>query len=684
MVTMLRRAALRMLAIAAVQPGGLDAQTGSTQSGDSVSRQLKTVRVTEARSTAEVGGATAVIVATGELRSSPAPLLHQALRESPFVQVRQNSRGEMELSVRGSASRQAAVVVDGVPLSIGWDNRTDVSLVPITGSEEIVVVRGLGSILGGPNSLGGTIAISQGASAAPAGTRRAWGGMGVDANAAFVLTLGGSRTSAVAGGLLTIRGGVAHRDQDGVTLPAGVTDPTSRHGLRTNSDLTESDAFASFRWNDRRGRSLGLSASGFNAERGVPPEEHIKEPRLWRYPYHTRGVVALSGGIGAFATPWGTGVLDWAAGYNAGRTKIETFTDRTYTVVDDVELGDERTFTARVQARHTLPHNATLATAVTLANVRYIETLVPDPGAHYRQVLWSAGAEVEAPVGTQSTLSAGAVFDQASTPESGGRTPRQDAFDNVGWRAGISHDLNEVWRVHTSASQRSRFPSLRELYSGALNRFTPNPALKPETLVGLEGGVTFHGPLGAVPDATVQVTGFHHRLDDAVVRITLANTTRFMRVNRDRIASTGAEFIAGFVFGRNGERAVSLSGDALVQRVRLYDHTADAERHPENDPEVRGTVSMRLPLPMLARATAALRYTGRQYCLNADTGNEMELFGKATSNFGVERTFAVASSGPFRALRALFSLDNVGNAAVYDQCGLPQPGRTLRLMVTFR
>jgi iron complex outermembrane receptor protein len=40
------------------------------------------------------------------------------------------------------------------------------------------------------------------------------------------------------------------------------------------------------------------------------------------------------------------------------------------------------------------------------------------------------------------------------------------------------------------------------------------------------------------------------------------------------------------------------------------------------------------------------------------------------------------SGGAFRWLRAVLALDNAGNKAVYDQCGLPQPGRTLRLMMT--
>ena len=101
-----------------------------------------------------------MVIKPSETRSSPAPLLDQALRESPFVLVRQNSRGEMEISVRGSDSRQAAVLLDGVPISLGWDHRTDPSLIPLTGSERMVIVRGLGSLLNGPNTLGGSIEIS--------------------------------------------------------------------------------------------------------------------------------------------------------------------------------------------------------------------------------------------------------------------------------------------------------------------------------------------------------------------------------------------------------------------------------------------------------------------------------------------------------------------------------------------
>lgn len=672
-----------LIGAALVVPALAAAQGGGATPPDSSARTLRPVQVTETRTATTVGGASALILTTDKLRDAPAPMLENVLRELPFVNVRQNSRGEMELSIRGSDSRQAAVMLDGVPLTLGWDHRTDPSLIPVSGSEELVVVRGLGSLLGGPNALGGTISVSQGKTGPVAGTRQMWGGFGIDENAALLSSLGASRSVAARGGVLTTRGGLAYRSRDGVAAPNGVNG-TAQDGLRTNSDLRQTDGFASLRWTGRSGRALGATLTGFSAERGVPPEEHLQSPRLWRYPYTQRLVAAMNGSVGAFETPFGFATLDASAGYNGGRQKIESFSDRTYTTVAGTELGDERTWTMRTLFTHSLPREAKFSAAYTRADVRYDETLAPAPAARYRQVLWSAGAELDLPVG-RSRFGTGLVFDKSTSPETGGREPGQPPLDNFGWRAGFLHELTGAVQAHASASRRSRFPSLRELYSGALTRFRPNPELRPETLLALETGMTYHGAIGAARDATLQVTAFSHRLDDAVVRVTLTNPTRFMRVNRDRIESAGAEIVTGFMFGPDADRVVSLDADATVQRIRLVDPAAGGtERHAENNPEVRATVSLGAPLVRGARVLANARYSGKQYCLHAETGAEVTIASQGATDLGVERHFTWARRGPFSAMRALLSLDNVANAAVYDQCGLPQPGRTLRVMVSFR
>jgi len=392
----------------------------------------------------------------------------------------------------------------------------------------------------------------------------------------------------------------------------------------------------------------------------------------------------VSANTGVLSSPLGTGSVEIGVGMNNGNLKIETFADRNYGSVTGEELGDERTLTARALLTHSLGA-ATLRASYTSADVRYEETLSPAAPADYRQKLASTGVEVEAPVGARTTVAGGIVFDRASTPLTGGRTPGQEPFDNTGWRVGVSHELNQRARLHASASQRSRFPALRELYSGALNRFRPNPELKPETLLGFEGGFTLNNIVPSIAQSTFQLIGFRHQMDDAVVRITLSNPTRFQRVNRDRIESTGAELLGGFVFGADPDRAVSLNGDATLQTIKIFDQTAnDQPRRAENNPERRGRVEVGVPLPSQARAFATARYTGTQYCLNADTRNEDELQARSVADLAVQRNFRVANSGPFRFLRALVSFDNVGNTAVYDQCGLPQPGRTLRLTMTLR
>ena len=653
------------------------AQTPADSAADSARVKLKAVTVTGARSAGIVGGASAVVVRTEELKSSPAPLLDQALREIPFVHVRQNSRGEMELSVRGSDSRQAAVLLDGVPLTLGWDHRTDPSLIPLTGTRSLVIVRGLGSLLNGPNTIGGTIEVGH----APVIGTEAWIGGGVDETGAVVTTLGGARAL---NGSLAVRGGMSYRKRDGVTLPSDATDPTADDGERTNSDLRHVDGNAGVYWNGASGRALSLNVSGFDAERGVPPEEHLESPRLWRYPYHSRAVIALSGSTGTFGTPFGTASLDIGGGYNSGRLKIETYGDRTYSNVTGEELGDERNLVGRARLTHSLG-GGTVRAALTTSDIHYDETLSGNL-AKYQQTLWSAGAEVEIPVRAGTVVAGGLVFDKSSTPETGGRTPKQEPIDNVGWRAGLSHELSSAWRLHASASQRSRFPALRELYSGSLNRFSPNPELEPETLLGFEAGLTMNRAMGSTGTAVVEVTGFQHNLDDAVVRITLpAPDNRFRRVNRDEIESSGAELLAGFTFGGVGDRAFSLTGDALLQKITIRDKTlaGQPERHSENNPETRGSLELGVPLPLQFRGAANARYTGKQYCLNADSGDEMTLDSQTETDLSLARTFSVGR-GVLRTLRALVSLDNVGNATVYDQCGLPQPGRTVRVMFMLR
>ena len=133
------------------------AQQRDTVRTDTMVFRIEEIRVQARRPVTTVGGASAIEVTVDSLGLSAAPTVEEVLREIPSVHVRTNSRGESEISVRGSESRQVALLVDGVPISLGWDARTDVSVLPAAAAHEVTLVRGLSSILHGPNVLGGVV-----------------------------------------------------------------------------------------------------------------------------------------------------------------------------------------------------------------------------------------------------------------------------------------------------------------------------------------------------------------------------------------------------------------------------------------------------------------------------------------------------------------------------------------------
>ena len=647
------------------------AQQSDSVRADTV-RRIAPVTVTEARRVpVTVGGASAIRTTLDSLSLSGAPVLEEALREVPFVHVRQNSRGESELTVRGSESRQVAVLLDGIPLMLGWDHRTDPSLVPLSGARSLTIVRGLASVLQGPNILGGVVEVDVAGGAAAgddAGVRAAGS---VDQVGARAVSFGGTSIrdpNLDLPGRLEARAGLGLRHVPGVVLGRGLTEPGT-NGRRSNSDVESFDGFASVRSSSARGAWVGATVTGYRAERGVPPELHVAEPRRWRYPRQARTIGILTAGTGARATGWGRGAIRGSVAYNRGDYVIHDFASADYEQVAGRERGEEEVLVARVAGDHSLPRGARLDVALTGADVRFLETT--DAARRYRQRLGSAAAELLSPVLGTSQISGGLVADFADTPRSGDK-PALERLGAWGGRLGMTTvHASSGMRLHLSASHRARFPSLRELYSGSLGRFVPNPALRPERLLALETGVTSRR--GALE---TQAVVFHHDLADAIVRAP-TDDGRFRRENRQRIRSTGLEILSSWT-----RDALALETDLVFQHARVIDE-ATGSRRPEHQPWMQGDAEAMMPLFGGVRAMTAIRFAGTQYCIHPDDGREVALRGRARADAGVERTWTPRGR-TWRAFRLSLAAENLLDAVVYDQCGLPQPGRTVRLGFSLR
>ena len=655
------------------------APAGAATPPDTASVEVEGVTVFGTRPFSTRGGSSAIRADLDSLALPAATSLEQVLRSLPAIYVRTNSRGEAEISVRGSESRQVAVLVDGMPLTMSWDGRTDASILPVGGLQQVTLVRGLSTLLAGPNALGGVVEFESGAAGAPPTARALDLRSGTDHVGAYGASAALTAPRALSGGVLTLRAGLGHRDRPGVPLAHGIVEPLPDDDLRVNTDLTETDAFASARFDRRDGGWVSLAGSGFRAERGIAAELGVSEPRFWRYPLVTRALTVLSAGSGARRAPWGgTSSLRASLGADIGRTEIDAFDSRTYRNLDSQEDGDQRTYSLRVMGSQTLGRRADLHLGATSSDLTYDESLDQAAPSRYRHRMWSLAGETMVRLpragGTleEVDVSLGGAFDRSTYPLAGGKTalgPRNE----WGGRAGVSALFaGGRLALHASASRRARFPSLRELYSGALGRFDPNPDLRPEKLVAAEAGLTLRGASG-----TLQVVGFAERLSDAVVRIRVGS--KYRRVNQEGIRSTGIELVGSRTVG-----SLTLAGNLVGQSVDVLDPDAGLE-HPENLPEVSGGLRAELSLPRRLTLGGGVRYVGDQYALDPDTGLLATLPGRARVDLDLDRAWSLgAGAGWLSTLHTRIAVDNLTDEAIYDAFGLPEPGRGVRLEVRAR
>ncbi len=650
---------------------------------DTLHHELAPQIVSAARPTTTPGGASALEVQLDSTLIRPAATLEDVLRKMPLVVIRRNSRGEAQPALRGGEDRQIAVLVDGVPITLAWDQRADLSIVPVMAARSVTLHRGLSSLLQGPNALAGALEVDLArGTRADAPLPPLVLDVGMDQSGAGSVGLVGGMMRGGSTGRWVARAGGGFASSDGAVLahsladadPATAARLTSDGDLRLNSDTRAVDGFLSLRRVAGNGAWASLTGLGARFERGVVPEAHTTAPRLWRYPEQARGLGALAMGTGMRPTAWGRGDLELAVGADFGHTEIDEYADLTYQNVTRTERADDRTLTARLLGDHTIGTNGDLRMAVTYADIAHQEAINLAPEASYRQRLWSLATEADwrFEVGSPLRLSAGIALDGADTPESADKPPL-DRMDEWAARLGGTLVLSGgAVLLHASAGRRARFPGLRELYSGALGRFLENPNLRPEVLRTVELGATWRSAR-----RELQVVVFDQALDEAITRVavTTPEGNKFQRVNQGRVDAFGVELIGDLALG-----AFAGGGSMTLQRARGEDASGNATEL-EYEPAITGRVWGEAPLPARLRLSAELALVGEQQFIDLDSGEFAVLAPGARIDVRVARGFDLRAAGPWRRVETQLAVENAADVAVYDQAGLPQPGRTIRLQL---
>ncbi len=391
--------------------------------------EFEPVVVEAPRPVTTIGGASAIEVHIDSIPVPVAPSVEEVLRELPLLHVRTNSRGEAEISARGSESRQVAILVDGLPITLAWDARADVSVIPATAIRDVRFTRGLSSMLSGPNVLGGVIEIGVAQPRDQPSSRTMQVTMGGDHVGTFGMTAATSLPFETEDGKWLLRGGFGFRDSPGDPLARGVEEPVpTDDDLRLNTDNRNFDGFLSLRYLSEGGARLSFSGLAFRRERGVAAELGLpdQDARLWRYPHASRTLAVLSAGTGLQESPLGgKGHIEASVGLDRGRIDIDAYTSRAYDEVAEFENARDRTVTLRFLADQSLGVRGDLTGSFVWSRIHHDE-LIPDGEFDYEQNLMSVGLESvwrlvksRGPLNLL-TVSTGGAYDRARTPKAGG------------------------------------------------------------------------------------------------------------------------------------------------------------------------------------------------------------------------------------------------------------------------
>jgi iron complex outermembrane receptor protein len=224
-------------------------------------------------------------------------------------------------------------------------------------------------------------------------------------------------------------------------------------------------------------------------------------------------------------------------------------------------------------------------------------------------------------------------------------------------------------QARLAIGEKHRFPTMRELYGTAVNRFLINPSLQPEKSRSLELGYEYNDEsLNAV------ATAFYQKLD---------NTIDQRRVDglRQRINLRGTDIYGLELVGQwqvNSHWAVDVQG-TVMNATRARNH-ADEPKELSERPEVLARLKARYQvLPSLG---AVMEYERRGHSYSQDPQGELrKLSGASLIHFGFDWTLPQSWS---KALKLNARINNVTDEYYEFQSGLPAAGREFRLSVTWQ
>ena len=458
--------------------------------------------------------------------------ISEALKNEPGITLTSGGRrAESQLYIRGFDARQITLNVDGIPVYVPYDGNVDLSRFLTVDFESIVVTKGLGSLMYGPNSMGGTINLV---------TKRPdkdfSGSVNLDAITSTDKLYTNAQSAQLGGWFdksFYATGGVARRSSDGFPLSGDFVGTAAQPaGDRVHADSDEVSGNIKLGFAPNAEDEYSLSYLQIDSDKMAPPYAGNQAGNLvwWDWPQWDKKSLYYIG-----HTSIGAGFIKTRAYYDQFHNKLTAYDDASMTTTKKNSsfrsAYEDASWGLIVEGGLPLAEH-TLKTLLSYKDDKHTEIdLAKDgkpydsPWLNYSSHTWAAGVEDVWKIAPKTDLTLGYRYDQHGVDQvqeyadkNKTQVKEMDAggdqsADNL--LLTLGHEI-EGQRLYAGAALKTRFPTLKERYSYRLGKAIPNPNLDAEQVLNLEVGA--RGKLGMVG---YQVSIYHADIDDAIESVTV-------------------------------------------------------------------------------------------------------------------------------------------------------------------
>lgn len=604
-----------------------------------------------------------------EIEKSDASSLSELGKFIPSVKLQTNSRGESLFYLRGSGERQVSLFFDGVPLNIPWDNRIDLSLIPTGAIGKLSETKGIPSTVYGANTIAGVINVD------PLEAR-------YDGHSGKISLQAGENNLKNLSGLwidrvknLTYSVTMGFKETDGYDLPDSYNNIKNPGSLRINSDNKSFSIFSKGKYDYSTFGNVSLSVSFIDAEKGVTPETDVTKPRYWKYPEWNKLGITLNG-ENRFEK-YKNSTLAYTLAYTKFNMQIDQYDDITYSDIDEIQKDDDRILYGRVIYSRTFSTHSIVKLSASGYNTVHKENLseknndgalVEQPETQYEQNVYSFGAEYEY-FRNGFIFVIGGGLDGTSTQKAGEHVAPGSTND-YSFNTSLVYAFSNEFSSQLHFGRKTRFPTMREAYSGALGRFVVNPDLKAESATNSELSFKYKNNV-----SESDINFFAIFMKDGIVRESRSDG-KFMRVNKDKIRTLGIELLHRYQLNSK----LSVNFNLTYMNSYAENTKGDYVDTLEYKPQFIGGLNLNYDIIEKLNVVLDFNYIGKEYGLQQGNEAFQELPDYFLTNIRLSYLFDMYADAK---LEAYFRINNLFDRLYYTQWSLPEAGRQIFVGVVY-